>query len=196
MSSPDTPPFTGYPRLITIRRFRDLPDALLAKSVLESADIQCFLADDNIIRMDWLWSYAVGEIKVRVRDNDAKLSDELLKANQNPPAFIDFGGIQEYAQPACPNCGSFDIFHDELTRAAYAALIMSLLIIQLLWYPRRRKGLGVSYMRLHVAASIAIGLSRCGRAPFFGNRGTKCQAIFSISVLLCSVNFCSCRPEL
>jgi len=128
------------PTLVTIRRFRDLPDALLAKSVLESAEIECFLADDIIIRMNWLWSYAMGEIKVRVRDTDAESSDELLKANQEPPALIDFGGTTEYAQPRCPNCTSFDIFHDELTRAAYATLVASLFIIQLLWYPRRRYG--------------------------------------------------------
>jgi hypothetical protein len=53
--------------LLTIRQFRDLPEALLAKSVLESAGIECFLGDDNLIRMDWLWSNLLGGIKLRVR---------------------------------------------------------------------------------------------------------------------------------
>jgi hypothetical protein len=128
------------PKLVTIRRFRDLPDALLAKSVLESAEVECFLADDIIIRMNWLWSYAVGEIKVRVRDTDAASSDDILKLNENPPEFIDFGGIGEYVQERCPNCRSFDVHHNELTRAAYATLIFSLFFIQLLWYPLRRCG--------------------------------------------------------
>src|SRR6202162_5963666 len=37
--------------LVTIRQFRDLPEALLAKGSLESAGIECFLADGNLV---WL----------------------------------------------------------------------------------------------------------------------------------------------
>jgi hypothetical protein len=65
--------------LLTIRQFRDLPEALLAKSVLESAGIECFLGDDNLIRMDWLWSNLLGGIKVRVRQEDALVASRLLE---------------------------------------------------------------------------------------------------------------------
>lgn len=66
--------------LLTIRQFRDLPEALLAKSVLESAGIDCFLGDDNLIRMDWLWSNLLGGIKVRVRQEDALVASRLLES--------------------------------------------------------------------------------------------------------------------
>ena len=36
-------------RFLVIRRFRDLPDAFLFESILESAGIECFLADENTI---------------------------------------------------------------------------------------------------------------------------------------------------
>ena len=65
--------------LLTIRQFRDLPQALLAKSVLESAGIECFLGDDNLIRMDWLWSNLLGGIKLRVRQEDALVASRLLE---------------------------------------------------------------------------------------------------------------------
>jgi hypothetical protein len=39
--------------LVMVHRFRDLPDALLAKIMLDSAGIECFLVDDNVVRMDW-----------------------------------------------------------------------------------------------------------------------------------------------
>ncbi|PYU19719.1 MAG: hypothetical protein DMG32_23875 [Acidobacteria bacterium] len=65
--------------LLTIRQFRDLPEALLAKSVLESAGIECFLGDDNLIRMDWLWSNLLGGIKLRVRQEDALVASRLLE---------------------------------------------------------------------------------------------------------------------
>src|SRR5579863_8850723 len=64
--------------LLTIRQFRDLPEALLAKSVLDSAGIECFLGDDNLIRMDWLWSNLLGGIKLRVRQEDALVASRLL----------------------------------------------------------------------------------------------------------------------
>jgi hypothetical protein len=55
----------------TLRRFRDLPDALLAKSILDSASIECFLADENIIRTNWLLSDFLGGVKLWVREEDA-----------------------------------------------------------------------------------------------------------------------------
>ena len=70
--------------LLTIRQFRDLPEALLAKSVLDSAGIECFLGDDNLIRMDWLWSNLLGGIKLRVRQEDALVAARLLEG-EDPP---------------------------------------------------------------------------------------------------------------
>lgn len=72
--------------LLTIRQFRDLPEALLAKSVLDSAGIECFLGDDNLIRMDWLWSNLLGGIKLRVRQEDALVASRLLEGGAPPDA--------------------------------------------------------------------------------------------------------------
>lgn len=140
MSPDPSPPFTDYPKLVTIRRFRDVPDALLAKSVLESAEIECFLADDIVVRMNWFWSYAVGQIKVRVRDSDAAASDEILNANKKPPESIDFGAAAVYEQSRCPNCQSFDLWHDELARAAYITLLIFWFFSFIPAIPFRRTG--------------------------------------------------------
>jgi hypothetical protein len=74
-------------KLVTLRTFRDAPSALLAKSILESADMECFLGDENIVRMDWFWSNVVGGIKLWVREEDAATAAELL--NQEVPQDID-----------------------------------------------------------------------------------------------------------
>jgi hypothetical protein len=52
--------------LILLRRFRDIPEALLAKGKLESCGIECFLADDNMVRMDWFISNLLGGVKLLV----------------------------------------------------------------------------------------------------------------------------------
>ena len=55
-----------------------MPQAFVEKSVLEDAGIQCFLDDENVVRMDWLWSNAMGGIKLVVRKKDAEEAERLL----------------------------------------------------------------------------------------------------------------------
>ena len=56
-----------------------LPEALLAKSILDSAGIESFLGDQNIIRMDWFLSNALGGVKLRVREEDVDVATAMLK---------------------------------------------------------------------------------------------------------------------
>jgi len=70
-------------RPVVLRRYRDMPAAFVEKSVLENAGIQCFLQDDNVVRMDWLWSNAMGGIKLVVREKDVAEAETIL--SQGPP---------------------------------------------------------------------------------------------------------------
>jgi Putative prokaryotic signal transducing protein len=65
-------------KLVALRRFRDLPGALVAKGLLDSAGIKCFLSDENTVRMDWLWSNALGGVRLWVREDDLTESAALL----------------------------------------------------------------------------------------------------------------------
>lgn len=87
-------------KVVILERFRDLPSALLAKSVLDSAGIECFLSDENVIRMDWLWSNALGGIKLQVREEDVSPAVELLK--QKLTDSLNMEDMGEYTQPRCP----------------------------------------------------------------------------------------------
>jgi len=106
--------------LVTIRQFRDLPQALLAKGCLESAGIECALTDDNMVRMDWFYSNAIGGIKLLVKPGDAADAEQLL--NQPIPEHLDVSGVGDYEQPKCPSCGSLDINFRELDPATYLGL--------------------------------------------------------------------------
>ena len=99
--------------LITVERFRDLHEALLAQGKLESAGIESFLADGNIVRADWLWSNAVGGLRLQVRANDALSARELLH-EPAPEAFTEEEVGEVYAQPHCPRCDSIDIRFETL----------------------------------------------------------------------------------
>src|SRR5260370_31602869 len=76
---------------VTLRQFRDLPDALLAKGSLESAGIQVYLVDDNMIRMDWFISNLPGGSKLKVLAQDPEAASEIV--NQPIPAILDVEGL-------------------------------------------------------------------------------------------------------
>ena len=69
---------------VVARRYRDLPDAALAKSMLDSAGIECVLGDEATVRMDWLWSNAVGGVKVWVKEKDLAEAKALLGSDEVP----------------------------------------------------------------------------------------------------------------
>ena len=82
VSDSGNPEASGSARPVVLRRYRDLPQAFVEKSVLEDAGIICYLQDDNVIRMDWLWSNAMGGIKLLVREGDAEEAERILREAQ------------------------------------------------------------------------------------------------------------------
>ena len=101
-------------KLAAIRQFRDLPEALLAKGCLESAGIECFLRDDNMVRLDWFISNFIGGIKLCVRPEDAQTARQLLDEPILEGLYVH--GVGLYEQPRCPKCQSLDVNYRELDR--------------------------------------------------------------------------------
>ena len=100
--------------LVTIRQFRDLPEALLAKGSLESAGIECFLADENLVRLDWFISNFIGGIKLNVRVADVENARKILDEPILEGLYVQ--GVGLYEQPRCPKCQSLDVNFQELDR--------------------------------------------------------------------------------
>jgi hypothetical protein len=100
--------------LVTVRKFRDLPEALLAKGSLESAGIECFLADENLVRLDWFISNFIGGIKLNVRSADEVNARNLLDEPILEGLYVQ--GVGLYEQPRCPQCHSLDVNFQELDR--------------------------------------------------------------------------------
>ena len=96
-----------FQALVTVRQFRDLPDAAAAKSVLDSAGIQSLLRDENTIRIDWMWSNLLGGIRLQVRQEDFLDAQNVL--SQPVPETIELGEGESYQQPRCQHCQSLDI---------------------------------------------------------------------------------------
>lgn len=67
-------------RLVTIATFEAAPRAHVARAVLEDSGIQVFVADEEIVSMDWMLSNAVGGVKLKVRESDAERALAVLDA--------------------------------------------------------------------------------------------------------------------
>jgi len=101
---------------VVLRKFRDLPEALLAKGALESAGLESFLIDESVIRMDWLWSDLLGGVKLCVKREDAETAAQLL--DKEIPEQFSFEGDEDFEQPRCPQCQSLTITYEDLNKPA------------------------------------------------------------------------------
>jgi hypothetical protein len=113
----------NFRQLATIRQFRDLPEALLAKGSLESAGIECFLRDDNLVRLDWFISNFIGGIKLAVKPEDVIKAQAILNEPILEGLYVQ--GVGLYEQPRCPKCNSLDVTYQELDPTAYLSMAVN-----------------------------------------------------------------------
>jgi hypothetical protein len=112
--------------LIVVRRFRDLIEAELAKGKLESAGIDSFVADENIVRMDWFYSNAVGGLRLMVKPEDADAAVTILD-EPIPDQLTQEDPDLTYTQPHCPKCDSLDVSFETLDRPlSYGLMYLNL----------------------------------------------------------------------
>jgi hypothetical protein len=124
----DEPPIqvyssSQYRELVTIRRYRDLSEALVARAVIESAGIFCFLKDENFARLEWQISNFIGGIRLQVGAQDVETAEAIL--SQPIPNEISIPDQPGFIQPRCPRCTSTDITWERQGRkAALASLYL------------------------------------------------------------------------
>ena len=116
----------GYRDLVTLRQYRDLSEAIVARAVLESAGIYCFLKDENFVRLDWQMSNLIGGIRLQVPAADAEAASAVL--SQPIPESISVVDEPDFIQPQCPRCNSVDVVWE---RQGRRAALVSLYLLSL-----------------------------------------------------------------
>jgi hypothetical protein len=104
---------------VTVARFRDIPEALVARAVLEGAGIRCFLRDENTVRLRGLSRAAGAQLQVAAKD-EAEAREVL--SQPAPQQFATDSG-EEFVQPVCPKCGSTDVMANDHERKVLAGSI-------------------------------------------------------------------------
>ncbi len=112
-----------FRELVTIRRYRDLSEAIVARAVIESTGIFCFLKDENLVRLDWQVSNFIGGIRLQVAAADVEAAEAIL--SQPIPNEFSIPDQAGFEQPRCPRCTSTDITWERQGRkAALASLYL------------------------------------------------------------------------
>ena len=66
---------------VIIARYDSMPEAHIAMGRLEVEGIESWLADEHLVQTDWLYSIAVGGIKLQVRPEVAQRALEILNTD-------------------------------------------------------------------------------------------------------------------
>jgi rubredoxin len=118
----------------TIATFSKPEEAHLFRTRLEAVGIPAFVQDEHIIQMDWLWSNALGGVRVQIADDDLGEAREFLAADSPQPS-------PDASDVVCPACGSHHTAPYELPRRlAYLGMLLfylPLLFIPILFARRR-----------------------------------------------------------
>lgn len=90
--------------MVTVARYSFPHEAHIARAKLESEGIPAFVADEYTINMQWLYSNALGGVRVQVPKPFAKQAKEILSQDYSQSLVAK----QDQEGYPCPECGSLD----------------------------------------------------------------------------------------
>ncbi|MFN3579884.1 MAG: putative signal transducing protein [Pseudomonas sp.] len=98
--------------LITISRYSLPYEAHIAKSRLDAEGIPAFIADEHTINMQWLYSNAMGGVRLQVPEPYAEAAMRVLNEDREED-LLELVGADEQL---CPHCGSDDTEYHQIGR--------------------------------------------------------------------------------
>jgi hypothetical protein len=80
-AGPVFPPDASMDEFVTVATYDKVTDAHIALGRLSAEGIEAQLFDQNMVQMDWLYSIALGGIKLRVARGDEKAARKVLETD-------------------------------------------------------------------------------------------------------------------
>jgi hypothetical protein len=112
-------------------------EAHLIRCRLEADGVDAFVVDEHIVSLQWLYSPAVGGVKVQVHARDAERARAILDAEPARRSHSARFVTDDLRAPRCPDCGSLDIETRFSRRVTFASSL--LLGFPLPWAKRRSR---------------------------------------------------------
>ncbi len=107
LDPPPEPKYSAEP-IITIATYSYPTEAHLNRAKLESEGIDAFVADEHMIQANWLYSQAIGGIRLQVKESDAEKALSILK-DVSEPVHEEITDSTESIDEYCPKCHSTNI---------------------------------------------------------------------------------------
>jgi hypothetical protein len=94
--------------MLTVATFSKPEEAHMLRLRLEAGGVPAYIQDENMVQTDWLYSNAIGGVRVQIDEDDVDRAKEIL---EDPGIETEPVGM-----PACPTCSSTNTAPDELPR--------------------------------------------------------------------------------
>lgn len=106
---------------VVVARFSFPHEAQIARASLDAAGIPAFIADEHTVNMNWLYSNALGGVRLLVPHDRLQEAKALLES--------DFSDLLEFAQEAqpilCPTCGGSNLeAHTQGKKPAFLVFLL------------------------------------------------------------------------
>lgn len=101
-------------KLITIGQYSQGTYAHIAKGKLESSGIECVILDEHLISINWLYSNALGGVKLQVKSSDVERAKAILEEKEETkPEEIK---KKDKNIIYCPKCDSDEIYFEKFDK--------------------------------------------------------------------------------
>jgi hypothetical protein len=135
--------------LVTVQAFSTGLDAHVACAVLQSAGLDASLRDEHVVSMQWLFSNAVGGVKLQVPADQVDLARDMLFR----PASADEAAGATAENDPCPRCGGT---RDTSVLWGRQPAVLTWLLMGVPLFPIRRR---------RMCAGCGAALARVPRRP-------------------------------
>ncbi len=117
--------------MITVASFSKPEEAYLLKMRLGAGGVEAFVQDEYLVQMDWLYSNAIGGVRVQIHEDDVEAAREILGMEAAASATEGM---------SCPACGSEEVsLSESLSKRGVISLFSWFLIAFPLPFLQTRK---------------------------------------------------------
>lgn len=106
--------------MVTVASFSKPEEAHLARMRLEASGIPAFIRDENMVQTNWLYSNAIGGVRLQVAEEDLAEAQSLLSEE-----CVILEEMEEAETLHCPVCHSEEVEADQRReRLAYLSILL------------------------------------------------------------------------
>lgn len=94
--------------MIVVARFSFPHEAHIARASLDSIGIESHIAGEHTVNTQWLYSNAMGGVRLMVAESDAEDAKKILSSDFSESLENELD--VDKGQDVCPNCGSKELY--------------------------------------------------------------------------------------